>query len=648
MVNAYLAFHLNLAFSSIPENKRKTVIDNCYWPLLKLIELTGIPAGIELTGWTLEQIQKIDPLWIEKFKSLLQAKKCELIGSGWTQLIGPLVPYEVNKWNQALGLDAYKRLLDTQPVIALVNEMAFSTSMVDIYLAAGYKGLIMDRDNILLALDIENTPLAIPSHAEGNTGNHIGILWSDSTLFQRFQRVVHEDIPFVEYLAFIDQRIKKGEFILPIYTNDAEVFNFRPGRFTTENVLKNNTEWEQIELICKILDTKVKWQSPSGILALIEATENKQIGKITSISHPIPVKKQLKYNVNRWAISGRDDLWLNTICHRIYKKYIVSGNKEVADWQQLCESWSSDFRTHITQERWEALLLKLAAFENKSEMANAKFIPATSKNESTNYHFYKILKDPEGIYWAIETSSIRIVLNIRRGLTIRSLSFKSQNFNPVIGTIGQGYFNSIVYGVDYYSGGFIMEIPAQRKKITDLEWVDPVVEVNENILVIRAAFKKEEGLIQKYIGIDLLNESVKLGYDFSAIERPLGLLRVGNLTFLEDYLSNDIEIKCFNGGNEPEVFTVDKNCEHGAAVSSLVSSTSGFGSAGGFIAIENNRKQILFFKWDPSACAAIPMFKNKTIGNKQLARLTFSLCELDDTAKAGGRLLPFEFEISTN
>jgi hypothetical protein len=107
MVNSYIIFHLNLAFSSIEEDKRPTVIKNCYWPLLQLVEKTDICIGIEITGWTLEQIQKIDRKWVLKFKELLQSEKCELIGSGWSQIIGPLVPYAVNLWNQKLALDYY-------------------------------------------------------------------------------------------------------------------------------------------------------------------------------------------------------------------------------------------------------------------------------------------------------------------------------------------------------------------------------------------------------------------------------------------------------------------------------------------------------------------------------------------------------------
>ena len=200
----YLFFHLNLAFSSIEEEAWSDVIQTCYHPLLDLVEKTGIPVGIELTGWTLKQINRIDIEWVEKLKRLLKSKSCELIGSGYCQIIGPLVPYNVNVWNQKIGLDVYKEILNCRPRIALVNEMAYSSSLVDLYSQFGYEGFIMDRDNIKLALSSDkSSPPKIPTHAIGNDRNIMPILWSDSILFQKLQHFAHGDISTNDYLLYI-------------------------------------------------------------------------------------------------------------------------------------------------------------------------------------------------------------------------------------------------------------------------------------------------------------------------------------------------------------------------------------------------------------------------------------------------------------
>ena len=62
----FILFHINLCFSSIEEEERKSVLKLSYWPLLNLIENLKLPIGIEATAYTLEEINKIDPKFINK------------------------------------------------------------------------------------------------------------------------------------------------------------------------------------------------------------------------------------------------------------------------------------------------------------------------------------------------------------------------------------------------------------------------------------------------------------------------------------------------------------------------------------------------------------------------------------------------------
>ncbi len=100
----FALFHLNLAFSSIEEEQRGEVIARCYWPLLKLAEAHG-PIGIEATGFTLEEIAARDPAWIAKARALIASGKVELIGSGYAQIIAPLVPARVTEGTCASAMN---------------------------------------------------------------------------------------------------------------------------------------------------------------------------------------------------------------------------------------------------------------------------------------------------------------------------------------------------------------------------------------------------------------------------------------------------------------------------------------------------------------------------------------------------------------
>jgi len=656
MTQGYLIFHLNLAFSSIKTEARLDVIRNCYWPLLDLVESEGIPIGIELTGWTLQQIALLDKSWVERFRQLLENRQCELIGSGWSQVIGPLVPYEVNCWNQQLGMDAYLQILGVTPLIALVNEMAFSTGMVDVYVGVGYKGIIMDRDNVRLALNLDGTPLSdTPTHAAG-CGNHsMPVLWSDSILFQRLQRVVHGDIPVTEYMAYVKQRAEQDSAVLPIYCNDAEIFDYRPGRFTAESRLHPEGEWDRFKRICTLLkkDLSLNWLSPSEALAIQELNSQPNIKRLTSASQPIPVKKQAKYNINRWAVTGRDDLWLNTACHRVYQALVSAGDVHSENQRELCELWASDLRTHITGDRWNELVKRVAEVNGRLNISKVMEVSGEYR-ESSRFldemnlpSDVQISLDEEKILWSIKTPNVHLILNARRGLAVQSLAFKSHDYEAVIGILPQGYFSSIELGADFYSGGVIIEMPGERTRMTDLDWVEPHIQCNDHEILVTAMVSLGYGVIMtKTVSIHLKTERVQFSYDFGQWKRPLGVVRVGIFTFLSESLTGPLLVRCVNGGKKAELFPLDRIVNHGNAASTLVSSTASFGATDGCLVIEDVKGRSLHMAWNPAVCAAMPMLQHQELQKHCFTRLSFSLCELDDTSRTEGRLMPFSVVLS--
>ena len=648
----YLFFHLNLAFSSIEEEAWPNVIESCYHPLLDLAEKTDIPIGIELTGWTLDQINRIDIGWVKRFKELLNLGKCELIGSGYCQIIAPLAPFMVNEWNQKLGLEIYKKILNRSPKIALVNEMAFSSGLVDLYSQFNYKGFIMDRDNIRLALSSDKQfSNELPTHAEGNNGNLLQVLWSDSILFQKVQHFAHGDICIDDYLNYIKSRVKNGNEIISIYSNDAEVFDYRPGRFSEERPTHHEGEWKRVERLLNsvISETDIDFISPTQ--ALNYQKKDKSISKLTSAAYPIPVKKQAKYNIARWAVTGRHDIWLNTMCHRIEAKLRLLNNKDEDDWKQLCELWASDLRTHITQKRWDKALKQLNSLLYKHKIDN-KFGESFQIKKShglidnlNSIHAstsLKLIKD--NTILSISTSSLKLQLNLRRGLAIDSLAFNSHGMQPCIGTLPHGHFECISLGADFYSGGFIAELPIQRKRITDLERVDPRFSVNKDgDLEIGCQITTSIGHIYKVIKISSLNERISIGYSFSK-NNVLGSVRLGNITFLNSF-SNHSKIMCSNGTKEYESFDLNGDFNHAQSVSNFISSSRGLGATTGEIQFKSSDKEI-YLNWDTSKSAVMPMLQNLISGNDKLSRVLFSLQEVDDTLKDPISLGSFNLSIS--
>ena len=139
----HTVFHLNLAYSAIEEEQRSEVIQRCYWPILGLAERRNIPIGIEATGYTLEAAAAIDPAWLRELRRLVTEGPCEFIGSGYAQIIGPLVPADVNAANLRLGVQVYEQFLGLTPKIAMISEQAYSAGLVQHSLNAGYEAIMM-------------------------------------------------------------------------------------------------------------------------------------------------------------------------------------------------------------------------------------------------------------------------------------------------------------------------------------------------------------------------------------------------------------------------------------------------------------------------------------------------------------------------
>jgi predicted glycosyl hydrolase (DUF1957 family) len=295
----YLFFHLNLFFSSLPENKRKEVIKRCYWPLLNLIDKSDFNIGIEITGWTLNEINKLDEKWIIFFKKLLLENKTYLIGSSYTQAIFPLIPDKVNIFNIKHGKQIYKKILNQVPKIAYVNEQCFSKSVVDLYKSQKYEALIMDWDCIKNNKNINQKFKFYPQKLKGNKST-IDVIWNSSVNFQNFQKTIHSKLSKLEYFEVFKKTNKFQEGIVNIYGSDAEIFDFRLKRFENESKIsnKNSSEWQKIyEVLNEFKKKKFNFLNLNKLNKInFKSKFKKNLIDITSLKNNLPTKKQKKYN----------------------------------------------------------------------------------------------------------------------------------------------------------------------------------------------------------------------------------------------------------------------------------------------------------------------------------------------------------------
>jgi len=660
-LNLFTVFHLNLAYSSIEEEQRPLVIRSCYWPLLRLARRYGLPFGIEASAYTLETVANIDRSWLDELRALTTKGPCEFVGSGYAQIIGPLVPAEVNAHNLRLGNEVYQELLGFRPTIALVNEQAYSAGLLQHYKDAGYNAIVMEWDNPARWHPDWNPEWRyLPQVACGQHGEELPVIWNKSIAFQKFQRYAHSEMDLPEYLDYLAKHVGQAERAFPLYGNDVEVFDFRPGRYQTEPTLKAESEWQRIDALLQQLlsDKRYRLIPPSQVLELMGSPNAAQRLHLETAQDPVPVKKQEKYNLNRWAVTGRNDLAINTACRRIYEALRKAPRCEGSNWRELCYLWSSDFRTHITEKRWLAYCDRLRSFEEQLR------IPASDGHRSDDHrtepHAKKTVAEQvagfdvkrESRWLSIETDAMKAVFNCRRGLAIDSLSIKRVSERTLLGTIPHGYYQDIALGADFYSGHLVMETPG-RPKLTDLEPAEPEIDADDQpgIVRLRGCINTSLGPVLKTIWVTSEGQ-IRLRFELQWEQLPVGSLRLGHITMHpEAFDPESLFFETHNGGVLPERFALEKKgIEHGRSVSFLVSSSSSLGMTEGVLKM-GDREHAIVLQTPLEQASVVAQMTYVPVPGSFFYRASFAAAELDDTCRdrpRGDFPRIFEFTITAD
>ena len=642
----YTCFHLNLAFSSVEGRLRSRIVERCYWPLLDIARDLNIPLGIEASGSTLEMIDEIDPTWTVRLRELCKSGCVDFIGSGYVQMIGPLVPAEINRANLRLGHTFYEKYIGFRPALALINEQAYSPGVVPLYREAGYDAFIMDWANPFSRH--ENWDPSWQYRVQqvlGSDGLPMKVVWNHSIPFQKFQRFVYQEMSMDRYLDYLASHIGKGDRAFPMYGSDAEVFDFRPGRYSTEEAALEG-EWGRIRTLFEHLieDPRFEFVKPSDLLDDVEDTAEPLV--LETPDCPIPVKKQPKYNITRWAVSGRDDTWINTACWRLFEKMQHSAKAfDEGKWRHLCLMWRSDYRTHITDTRWN-----IFCWDVLEELYSNKLFHAP---EEEGEPYQAFVHDEHGKMvlpgfvltckdntLRVEMPNHAIDLNLRRGMSITTFTVPEISPLSLFGTLEHGFFHDINWSADFYSGHLVAEI-AGAAKVCDLDPMDPhyLIDAQTGALHLHARISTQLGTIDKTLILYSDEPRIDISYALSWPDVPPGNLRLGHVTLNpEAFALKDLHYQTHNGGDEWERHSLrDGNVDLGRAVSFLTSAQCGLGMTKGVLQIGDDSKSIEI-ETDKARAATIGLVTCQTVGDSYFCRMGLSAREMDDTSRLGSIL----------
>jgi hypothetical protein len=601
----FFVYYMNLMFSALTAQDQRTVIDKCLDPLLGLAD-KGFKYGIQISGVSLEIIADYRPDLVTKLAGLIDENKIDFIGNGYAQIIQPLFPHELNCKNQLIGMETYKRYLNYEPKICTINEMAYSNGSCESILSAGYETILMEVNNVAPNIDVDNFD-QFKSAKTQIAGNEFDVLWCDTIAFQKFQKYTHGEIDLDSYLDWLFSYTEGSEGSLCLYCSDAEIFGFRPARYGTE-ITPTLDEWERIERLMRRLQA-------STILPSASEKPSGKVIEITNAETPILVKKQQKYNINRWAVTGRNDQILNSFCYRLFNhaKGIGSSFSD-SDWKGLLKLSSSDLRTHIEDQRWE----EAARIKKKFEVRFAGDMNVVGGADPT----------PPSV-------DVPIALDRKRGNNIISWP----NEYPMLGRVESGKFSKTSLMADFYSGYAVIEKLGHRK-ISDLDYESSLSNSQTHNY-----FTNESGYVIKKTIVSNDIESLQFFISIIVPYRTREQIKPCHFSLTSDHWDMDsLYYSAKLGGSLLEKFkfgTVSFNQD--SILNLNVVGTNGFCPTDGVLII-GDKDKAMSFRLDQSVCFSLIRFTYDVDDkNRFLLRISFVVQDIDETFRNSEEKQCFDF-----
>jgi len=308
----------------------------------------------------------------------------------------------------------------------------------------------------------------------------------------------------------------------------------------------------------------------------------------------------------------------------IYKAFLAADNENAEDWKELCYLWSSDFRTHITNQRWMNYEKRLNNEVGKREQIIQDYQQNVLEKQKNSFELIEYDKTV-----IIEGEFVKVILNKHKGISIKEYIRKSVSDRSLLGTLDHGFYDDISLGADYYSGHAVIEMPGEHK-VTDLSKVQPEIYQTNNNVSLMNHQRCGDYTFQNNIIID--TESIIIEKLIKNSSAKKSIIRPFNITFNpEAWDRESLYIKTHNGGKSFEKFYLEgQRIAHGDIYSSIISARHGFGNTEGLFIVGDMTKS-LSFKCDMSISALIPSIVYKEMNGTYFFRLQYSTREIDET-----------------
>jgi hypothetical protein len=227
---------------------------------------------------------------------------------------------------------------------------------------------------------------------------------------------------------------------------------------------------------------------------------------------------------------------------------------------------------------------------------------------------------------------VRVSINLKRGFCLDAVLFKTLSKMPLLGTVAHGYYESIDWDADFYSGGAQVDagdrfyhdlLPAESVSCV----VGPLRSVAWATVAMGAMTQKKQLMLYTH------QPRLDIRQSFMVDGLTSASFRIGIITLLPDaWNQRQLAVICQNGGVDPEYYPLaGRRVLHSEPVKNGISSRSCLGATNGWTAFSDNEKTLTISRNLMQGYSA-PLLRYEEIGEKFFARIYHSLGERDETS----------------
>ena len=382
------------------------------------------------------------------------------------------------------------------------------------------------------------------------------------------------------------------------------------------------------------IDAGAQWVRPSDLITQLPSAG---INPFT-FENQILTKKQAKYNVVRWAVSGRDNYELNNYAHNQQARgdSVLQG-VDTNDLATLLPVWASDLRTHVTSNKWADFLAEHENVLNYSRSRPSGLCDERSTAKTPCAESRVVLQN----------GKLSLSVDQRRGFTVESCLLNCTCSAALVGRVPYGAIRGPLHSPDWYTGNFVHCPPGQAQD-SEIGATRFSRWTSEDGLTIQAHLSTLNFNVRKTIELHSSLAEYTTTFEFDWRAPPSGFLRAGFVTLNPQ--AWDWEAARFenhDGGFSPNIWEFSNlPLDCGVPASPSVSASNLVGISEGVVRINDSRHHLEIELGEHSRGAGL-MLSVTPAQPFKLVRIYFSLQEFDDTFRNENRAMTLAFSYRT-